>query len=132
MNALEITRGQRNLLEKAIQDLTEVITKKKVKESQQPITTSSLAKDTGLNSLLQQLENDGGLDAIINGAIEDHGAAKQKTQEMGVTARLDTDPQVFLGPNKPEGKTDPPLLIPDYVQSYGYRLRGARIAIGLL
>ena len=118
--ALEITRGQRKLLEKAIHDLTGVSTKTTMKDHQQPITTSSLAKDTGLNSLLQQLETDGGLDAIINGSIEDHGAAKQKTHEMGATARLDTDPQVFLGPNKPKGTTDPPLLIPDYVQSYGY------------
>ena len=92
----------------------------KVQGPQQPITTSSLAKDSGLNSLLQQLESDGRLDAIINGSIESHGAAKQKTQETGTTARLDMDPRVFLGPNKPKATRDPPLLIPDYVQSYGY------------
>ena len=39
---------------------------------------------------------------------------------MGATARLDTNPQVFLGPKKPKGTTDLPLLIPDYVLSYGY------------
>ena len=48
---------------------------------------------------------------VINGTIEDHGAAKQNTQEMGTTAQLETDPQVFLGPNKPKGTTDPPLFM---------------------
>ncbi|KAJ7320928.1 hypothetical protein OS493_035722 [Desmophyllum pertusum] len=80
----------------------------------------STAKDSGLNAILQQLENDGGLDAIINGSIEQPAGQQQKPQEAGASARLDTDPQVFLGPSKPKGMTEQPLLIPDFVQSFGY------------
>ena len=86
---LQITKGQRKLLGKAIQELEGGHPKKKARGSQELITTSSLAKDSGLNSLLQQLENDGGLDAIINGSIENPDKAKQQTQEMGAPVRLD-------------------------------------------
>jgi len=77
--ALEITKGLRKLLEKAIKDFQGCKTELKGKDL---ITTSALAKDSGLNALLHQVENEGSLDAIITGSSDTTTeAAQPKTVE---------------------------------------------------
>ena len=77
--ALEITKGRHKLLEKAIKDFQGGKTELKGKDL---ITTSALAKDSGLNALLQQVENEGSLDAIITGSSDTTSeAAQPKTVE---------------------------------------------------
>lgn len=90
--ALEITKGLRKLLEKAIKDFQGCKTELKGKDL---ITTSALAKDSGLNALLQQVENEGSLDAIITGSsvspitiVQSFGLGQDEFQEHELTNSL--------------------------------------------
>ena len=104
---MEVTLGQRRLLEKAIQTLQGSSSKPKTTQVQpktEKITTSTLTKDSGLNALLQQLETDGQLDLLVNGA-ELMNETKSNTGQQhssATSSRIDTDAQVFLGPAKPK------------------------------
>ena len=121
---LKITKGQRKLLEKATQILQggkPITTPSLAKDIKEPITTSSLAKDSGLNAILQQLETEGGLDLLINGAIDTKDGKDETDKGTTASARIDNNPQVFLGlGDKKKGMTDKPMLIPDFVQSFGF------------
>lgn len=60
-----ITKGQRKILKHAIKVLKgakPVVKEDTNTKGEDPVTTASLAKDSGLNALLQSLESDGGLD----------------------------------------------------------------------
>lgn len=85
------------------------------------ITTTSLAKDQGLDQILTKLDDGGGLDAISCGGLDDlkqslHSATPVANQPQGNTTRMDLNQHVYLGKPTTPGKLDEkPLLVPDFV-----------------
>ena len=66
---LGLTKGQNKLLSKAVNELRAPVQRAKLME---PITTTSLAKDQGLDELLKKFDNGGGLDALVScGGLDD-------------------------------------------------------------
>lgn len=117
---LGLTKGQTKLLTKAVNELKAPVQPGKLTA---PITTTSLAKDQGLDELLKKLDNGGGLDALVScGGLDDLPPSFDSTippagQAQGDTTRVDLNPHVYLGkPNA--GKEEKPLLIPDFVDVY--------------
>ena len=60
---LGLTKGQNKLLSKAVNELRAPAQPAKLTE---PITTTSLARDQGLDEFLKKLDNGGGLDALVS------------------------------------------------------------------
>ncbi|XP_020891953.1 uncharacterized protein LOC110231286, partial [Exaiptasia diaphana] len=112
IDAMDITLGQKRLLEKAIINLKGGPTDTSnptpnptaAQKPAEKITTSTLAKESGLNALLRQFETDGQLDLLVNGAEvinpEKTSAHLPTDTATSSGSRIDNDPQVFLGPAK--------------------------------
>ena len=117
---LGLTKGQTKLLTKAVNDLKTPLQPGKLTAT---ITTTSLAKDQGLDELLKKLDHEGGLDALVScGGLDDLPPSFDSTippagQAQGDTTRVDLNPHVYL--DKPNaGKEEKPVLIPDFVHVY--------------
>ncbi|KAL9970441.1 hypothetical protein ACROYT_G022817 [Oculina patagonica] len=118
-NLLKCKR-QTKLLTKAVNELKAPVQPGKLTA---PITTTSLAKDQGLDELLKKLDNGGGLDALVScGDLDDLPPSFDSTippagQAQGDTTRVDLNPHVYLGKSN-AGKEEKPLLIPGFVDVY--------------
>lgn len=68
-----------------------------------PITTTSLAKDQGLDEILKKLDDRGGLDALLScGGLDDlkqnlPSTTPVASQLQGDPTRIDLNPHVYLG-----------------------------------
>ena len=121
---LGLKKGQNKLLSKAVSELKAPNLPPKL-AGPKPITTTSLAKDQGLDEIFKKLDSGGGLDALLHGGgLDDlqhslHSATPAASQLQGDTTRLDLNPHVYLGKTSTPVKQDEkPLLIPDFVDAY--------------
>ena len=123
---LNLTVGQQKLLAKGISRAksSQPSVLKPQGEPEEPIketTTTTLAKDKDLESILNKLESSGGLEALLTGApLANSGG---NTSSPSKDLRVDNDPHVYLnrlikGPtgNSKTLSTSRPLLIPDFVE----------------
>ena len=117
---LGLTKGQAKLLFKAISGLKPKQPLSKA-DSSKPISTTSLAKDQGLEEVLKTFEDGGELDALMACAGLDDLQQQQSLANDPLNAtRIDLNPHVYLGkpPTSGKAKEDKPLLIPDFVDAY--------------
>ena len=121
---LGLTKGQNKLLAKAVIRLRGPDLPMKLVDTKL-ITTTSFAKDQGLDENLTKLDNGGGLDALLScGGLDDlkqslNSATPVASQPQGDPTRIDLNLHVDLGkPTTPGKQDEKPLLIPDFVDAY--------------
>lgn len=102
------------------------------------ITTTSLAKDQGLDENLTKLDDIGGLDALLScGSLDDlkqnlNSATPVASQLQGDPTRIDLNLHVYLGkPTTPGKQDEKPLLIPDFVDAYSGSMEPEEQEIGV-
>ena len=97
-----LTKEQNKLISKAVNELRPPDLPPKLADTK-PITTTSLAKDQGLDEILKKLDNGRGLDALLScGRPDDlqqslHSATPVASQPQGDMTRMDLNPHVYLG-----------------------------------
>ena len=107
---LNLTKGQTKLLKKAVLLLQHKERTHSKGLPSAPITTTCLAKNQGLEELIQKLDHGGGLDKHqLNTHLHTSSPAEAATD----STRIDLNPHVYLGkPSSGTKKEDKPLLIP--------------------
>ena len=122
---LGLSVGQKRVLEAALKKLKlEEQAKTEPVDVTDPVTTKSLAKDSGLEEILKKIEGAGSLEdsLLILGSTDlfpgKMPAAENSSTLNSTLPRLDNDPHVFLGRHQKAIGTkqgEKPLLIPDFV-----------------
>ncbi|KAL9977192.1 hypothetical protein ACROYT_G014570 [Oculina patagonica] len=123
---LGLSVGQKRVLEAALKKLKlEEQAKTEPGDVTDPVTTKSLAKDSGLEEILKKIEGAGSLeDSLLALGTTDlfpgkTPAAQNSSTLNSTLPRLDNDPHVFLGQQQQKAigtkQGEKPLLIPDFI-----------------
>ena len=114
---LSLTKGQTRLLEKAVLLFQQKEEPQSKGLPSAPITTTSLAKNQGLEELIQKLDDGGGLDALVACGDSIHTYIRvHRLREIPNPPGLTLTHMSTSGSQvQVTKKEDKPLLIPDFI-----------------